>query len=362
MRVLRALCGFGISFTAKNAKKLSEERKEIELESTKLHQRHTKKMTNQEPDATENQSQDSNLSTELAKENNARIPRVEHNEGETRGNTDKPPTERRSFFWLSILFDALLFIVTCVYAFFAYHQWQAMNRQADIFKIQAEVMMKQLESMNSSSRQTDRLIQANELLAEQNRQLVEHAGEQAKAIKQSVIAAQASARAAEKGAQIAQESFYIGDRPYVIAKNAFTDELAAGASPRVTVHFVNTGKTPALDAQFYAIVSVESLPKPDLINERDVVSDSMRGLAYPSMPEGSKGVLAAGEEIQIAQGGKELSATLVQEINGGKVFLFVWGAALYKDGLGKSHTLRFCLFYDPKEDNFVACPTFNDTK
>jgi len=49
-------------------------------------------------------------------------------EREAKGQSQEQRGER-SFFWLSILFDCLLFLVTSVYAFFAYHQWQTMNKQ-----------------------------------------------------------------------------------------------------------------------------------------------------------------------------------------------------------------------------------------
>jgi hypothetical protein len=105
-------------------------------------------MTNQETNSAESQSQSD---AALAHQHETSVPTGEQREREPSRQISKSDKSEGRFFWLSILFDALLFLATCVYAFFAYHQWQAMNRQADIFKTQAEVMSRQLESMQSSS-------------------------------------------------------------------------------------------------------------------------------------------------------------------------------------------------------------------
>ena len=45
-------------------------------------------------------------------------------------------TSGNRWFWLSILFDALLFIATSTYAYIAYHQWKVMNNQASLMNQQ----------------------------------------------------------------------------------------------------------------------------------------------------------------------------------------------------------------------------------
>jgi hypothetical protein len=252
-------------------------------------------------------------------------------------------------------------LATIAYMFFAYLQWREIRAQVAVTR-------GQLESMIGSSGQTERLIHANESLAEQNRELVEHSGEQAKAslaqaeaAKQSVGAAQSAARAAQQGAQIAQQSFYIGDRPYVSAVNASIDKLEADMKPRVDVYYVNTGKTPALDVRTGGVVSVGRLPKPP---DPTSVVQGPSDLIYPFADERSGGILlGASEKLSVKmQGVEALSKSTVEEIKNGNLFLFVWGAVMYKDGLGKPHGLLFCLFYEPHDDLFVACPEFNKIK
>lgn len=324
-------------------------------------------MTDHKTENTESQFQDKSLSANSPDQDKAYIPKAEYSTQKANSNENTSrPSERRSFFWLSIVFDALLFIVTSVYAFFAYHQWQAMNRQADVMNRQAEVMARQLE-------QSQKMIEMAQGTSEQTERLIAHSGEQAKAstdqakaaviqaeaAKQSVGAAQTSARASEQVARIAQQSFYIGDRPYVTARNAEIDKFEAGAKPTVIIYFINTGKTPAIEVQVGAIVSVGRAPEPDFnVALKQTPSD----LVYPFMPEGGKMLLPAGGETYAeAQGLEVLSNATVEEIKSSKMFLFVWGVALYKDGLGKNHFLRFCMFYDPNQEAFIACPTFNST-
>lgn len=317
-------------------------------------------MTNQDTRGAENQSHD--LPTPLMAQSNRSVPTAEQPKRNTSGNENTGrPSERKSFFWLSIVFDALLFLVTSVYAFFAYHQWQAMNRQVEIFKTQAEVMSRQLESMNSSSAQTERIIKANESLVGQNKELVTQAAEQTKA-------SLTQAEATRTQAHIAQQSFYIGDRPYVGAKNAEIDKFEAGGTSSIVVVFENSGKTPAFEFQAGAIVNVDKTPDPDVervsrMSTAELLAIDRNTRPYPlGEIKEAPSTLLAGALIQFRVRVGELTAETVAKIRGGEQFLFVWGGAIYNDGLSKSHVLKFCFFYDPIEDEFVKCPTFNSTE
>ncbi len=269
---------------------------------------------------------------------------------------------RRLQAWLPLIISFLTLVVITIHAYYYNKQWQAMVRQSEIMNRQSEVMSKQLDAMNGSSMQTQELI-------DQNRELVGHAGEQAKAslaqaeaAKQSVGAAQASARAAEKGAQIAKESFYIGDRPYVNVKKANMDKFEVGEKPRVYIHLINTGKTPALEVKVTAIINIGTEPKPDI--KRPDLNDPDYYL-YPSLAAGGDTgatLLASAETGVVALGAKPLSKLTIEEIKSGRLFIYVWGGGLYKDGLGKQHSFTFCAFYSPEEESFTACPTFNETK
>ena len=263
------------------------------------------------------------------------------------------PRSLRSVFNLELFFDFLLIVVTAIYVFFAYHQWKAIEKQG-------ELMSQQLVSFKDSSAQTERLIKANEELAKLNASLVRNSGEQVKA---SI----AQAEAATQQAQIAQESFYIGDRPYVTVPTAVLEKFEAGTVPNIAVGFINSGKTPALDLEMSAVVSIEKFPRPNIkkylrMSQAEFFAEQIKNIPFPSMPEGSNVLLPSGGKMVAQIRGSELTTPLFADIVSAKLFLFVWGSAIYKDGLGKTHGLKFCLFYSPKDDSFVACPTFNSIK
>jgi hypothetical protein len=247
-------------------------------------------------------------------------------------------------------------------------------------KDQTAIMKGQLESMNSGSAQTQQMIAAMQkqadatttqadtalAVAEQNKELVTHAGEQAKAslaqaeaAKQSVGAAQASARAAQLGAQVASESFYIGDRPYVFAGNMVIEKFDVGVKPRIGVVFTNSGKTPAIDFRFAGKASIGREPSP--------AKDSPSGVCcfeptLKQLPTGSLTTLPAGEKVAaVIELEGELDKATIDDIKDGKRFLFVYGIASYKDGLGKPHDLKFCSLYLHSMEMFAPCTEFNST-
>lgn len=314
-------------------------------------------MTDHQANQPEGQSTNQQQPSSRLNQGQPEVPKAEDGEQKTAGNgNDSPQSERKSFFWLSIVFDALLFIVTSVYAFFAFHQWQAMNRQADVAATQSVVMAKQLEAMNSSSAQTERLIKANEELAKLNGDLVRNSSEQVKA---SV----AQSEATKAQAQIAQQSFYIGDRPYLSA-NAVLDKLEPGIAPIIELVFENNGKTPALNFQVGAMVDVGNSPKPDLKRAvtTEAIAENMKQLPYSNLaPEGNTSFLTAGGKSVMQIRGPEVTPNLIDDVKSQRRFMFVWGVALYKDGLSKRHSIKFCFFYNATDNVFVGCPTFNST-
>jgi hypothetical protein len=267
--------------------------------------------------------------------------------------------------WMRVQTIASIFLGIVTLGVLVYHGW-IMGRQSQDMKAQTEIMKGQLESMKSDSAQTQQMIEATQRMAEQNEKLVGHAGTQAEAslaqadaAKQSVGAAESSAKAAEQGAQIARQSFYIGDRPYVSVRNSDLDELKVGEKPRATIFFINTGKTPAFEFRMGAIISIGRLPEPDL---DEALKQTSADLVYPFMSKGSRSTLPASVETGgLARATEVLSQETLEEIKSGKMYLFIWGGGLYKDGLGKPHRFLFCVFYTPADDSFTHCPTFNST-
>jgi hypothetical protein len=248
-----------------------------------------------------------------------------------------------------------------------------MRNQSKAMTEQTAVMRGQLESMNSSSQQTQDLINAtretanaSQSVAEQNKELVRHAGEQAAASqaqanvsivqaetgKQAAIAAQTSARATELGADIAQKSFYIGERPYVAVSDMNLLNFTPGQTPSVEVMYENTGRTPALEFLHQALIVSVPQPLADIAGYGPVVTRPSKG--FIAAGQSKRQVITNPSAIPI--GGND-----VELIKSGKLLLYVYGMATYKDGIGKPHMLQFCGLYLPGRNVFQACPFYNST-
>ena len=153
---------------------------------------------NQNQTPTDARSQNQQTAVTAPQDSNVQTSDQSAETGKPNGQVPQPGA-LRSFFSLELFFDFLLIMVTGIYAYFAFNQWKAIDKQADI-------MNAQLTLIRDSSAQTERLILANESLAAQNRALVEHAREQTKASLTQAEAAQNAASAAAEGARIARES------------------------------------------------------------------------------------------------------------------------------------------------------------
>lgn len=90
-----------------------------------------------------------------------------------------------------------------------------------------------------------------------------------------------------------------------------------------------------------------------------VWSSFLDSLGFP----GSSGIIPAGEKLGATAdwSGDAPNAATVKEIENSTKFLFVYGHAIYSDGLGKPHTLRFCWVYMNILGMFGPCEEFNST-
>jgi hypothetical protein len=256
--------------------------------------------------------------------------------------------------WVKYQVIASSFLGAVTLAVLIYHG-VVMRRQSQASMAQTAIMKAQLDSMNSGSSQTERIIGANQSLVDQSKKQAE-----------SLLA---QAEAAKAQAQIAQQSFYIGDRPY-LAANAVLDKFEVGTTPTITVLVQNYGKTPALDFETGAMVSVRDSPQPDpaifgrMSKEAmaDLNAENMKQLPYGRFAsEKTTSFLPADGKRIMNIYGPQLTAKLIDDVKAMHRFMFVWGGVRYKDGLGKEHLLRFCFFYNAADDMFITCPTFNST-
>lgn len=264
--------------------------------------------------------------------------------------------------WIKYQVVASSFLGAVTLGVLLYHGW-IMRRQSLAMADQTAIMKGQLDSMNSGSSQTQQMITAMQKQADASAAQAATSQALADQNKDLITATLHQAEAATRSAQIAQQSFYIGDMPYLHA-TAVLDRFEVGVKPNIVVTIENLGKTPALDFQLAAMVSVSNTPKPDLTHMDSPVrlAENLQQLPYAALvaTEDPRTFLAAGAKLRGEIRGPEPTASLINDIKQFRQYIFVWGAGNYKDGLGRHHRLYFCFFYNT-DDGFVACPTFNGT-
>lgn len=268
-------------------------------------------------------------------------PEITENEQPT--SSKELPSRERSFFWLSILFDCLLFIVTSVYALFAYNQWQVMKTQADIMSKQAEVMSKQLETTQHSLDQTQEMLGYAETQAKASSEQAKASVVQAEAAKQSVSAAQASARFAEESVRVGQQSMVAANQAHVsITKTQLEDEFGLGRTLILTA--TNDGNSPA--SNINGEVSLAIVP---------TIPESPFDLHYRNATFHYLYITPHGERTgRIVISPEQFNPDQIQEVIERKQYFLVFGWLGYIS-LGKRTKVLFCSKYNPERMEFSDC-------
>jgi hypothetical protein len=252
---------------------------------------------------------------------------------------------------------------------------------------QACTLSKQLESMQSSSKDTQEMIRAmqkqaeashdiaaatskqadasitqakaSETIAGQNKELVGHAGEQAKAMqtqalasmaqaeaaKQSIGVAQITAKAAERSADMAAKSLR-GERPVIFFKTVGIKTLAPNQPAHIDVRLRNSGKTTArhiaLETDFILMV----IPFSNALKYHGNSANDAFDITLPAGDEMTLNVWTqfSIEEIQF------------NAIKSGIIKFFFYGRGQYTDDFGGNFTFTFCHVYDPETSTLIHCP------
>jgi hypothetical protein len=233
-----------------------------------------------------------------------------------------------------------------------------------------EVMRGQLESMNSSSQQTQDLINAtretanaSQSVAEQNKELVAHAGEQAAAsqtqanaaVAQAEVARQAlgtaasSAQATKRSAETAEKALIFGIRPQIGIETNLVGSFAADKPTWIELRFFNEGNSAGVvTGTVSVIISNQPIPPPTNIC-RDV---PIQITVYPHKERIIK--LPSNRAFTT----QEIDA--ITNINSDKrQYLFVCGEETYGGTVGGIYILTLCNVYRPEINVFGECTDLN---
>jgi|GEM_PF-4614752 len=233
------------------------------------------------------------------------------------------------------VFSGLSFLAVVAYAYTAFKQWKAIEKQAEHASAAVDKMQEQLEGIREQARIMNDSLAETRNIVTQNERAVAASERQASSTYDSV-------KAAERNADIALETFYIGESAYFGITGMKIDNVQRGQTPRVIVSFINGGRTPAW--HFVAEVGLTVGQEP-----RD---DSTWQFTYP--PHISNSFFAAGTEKQLTF--NHIDLVLSQEqlnaiFKDHTLRLFVFGSVRYIDVKRKRGDFTFCTVLDPPTGN-----------
>jgi hypothetical protein len=236
---------------------------------------------------------------------------------------NKQSESNSSFFWLSIIFDALLFIATSVYAYFAYNQRKTMEAQK--------------RTMQESVTQTQTLI-------EQQKELVGHAAIQS-------LAAQTGAEATEGGVSVASNAVRLGERAWITSAGI---QLAAEPGEdepfTISIFVANTGKTPALEliSQSRILITaspprMNRFPEPNKIQSRTILAPGTSVANFSPDPWTPR-------------------RDMFHAYRDGSQVLYVQARLQYRDIFQRPHWTTICAYhtYGAPLDKLTLCETGNE--
>jgi hypothetical protein len=175
-------------------------------------------------------------------------------------------------------------------------------------------------------------------------------------MRQTTLDTGKAANAAQEAARIAGEAeskaagrFEMDERAYVVLSNTTWDPVrpAALSTFTVTTHWMNTGRTPALNFRTAVFIEVLDHQPTDFARwEKEADAGHQSGNVGAS---------------QVARNIKPITLTEkgITEIENGSLKLYVYGTCIYSDAFKNEHRTRFSFFYDPIAQFFDTSATGN---
>jgi hypothetical protein len=146
----------------------------------------------------------------------------------------------------------------------------------------------------------------------------------------------------------AREATRVDQRAWLGVSETVAVPLTVGEQLRVSVKFVNSGKTPALHlSEAAAWLLLPASQQPDLPNALLGHVSATNGVVAPGSPRTDS--VAVGSVTQ-----DDINA-----LNSGAYVFYIVGQMNYEDVFGEKHQTNYCLRRDPASTGLVDCNTFN---
>lgn len=138
-----------------------------------------------------------------------------------------------------------------------------------------------------------------------------------------------------------------------VGVEAITGNIELGRTTVVTVHYRNSGKTPALK-----LVTISSVEPVDKGKEPSFIYDPIDDILSSSVLQPN----AIYRNILNAGGKQKLSVTKLgyDRVKSGDLVLFVFGKITYEDIFHQPHWTTFCMYFNSASDTWNAYKTYND--
>ena len=235
-------------------------------------------------------------------------------EGTQQNNPPQPiiiTTKDKGIFYLTLA----LVLITAVYSFFSYQQWQTMQNA--------------LIRADSSNVYTRKGVGLSE---------------------QSIKASEKSLTISEKNLEISKMTMIATNAPY-ISIHVKMDVFSIGKPIKITVSYFNIGKTPALS---FGLFTESTIHKPDSFKEL--------GKA-PGHISFSKGTIFPNDKATTTlQTSNILNSKMDSIIRNGIAIESIHGEIHYKDIFDNSYTTTFYWIYNPETNEFGTAQKGNSYK
>jgi hypothetical protein len=223
--------------------------------------------------------------------------------------------------------------------------------QARAMQGQLDAMQAQADTLKASLEETRKAANAATTQANASQTQAKASVAQAEVARQALGATQSSARATEQTSQIAANSFALTQQPNVQLVDPTISALEAEKHPVFTALIMNSGAAP--------INSVISLSKL-------YISPTRPPLNFPIWDDQ---VIGGDPGLFIPAGGKKLSRSVYENwalsqrgldvIKSGRTKLYILGEIRYRDGLGRRWHYRYCAEYVPADSRLLGCGESN---
>jgi hypothetical protein len=217
--------------------------------------------------------------------------------------------------WLMVLATITIAVSTIVYTRYSGNQ--------------LETMGKQLEGMQDTGKQTNRLI--------------EEAVKQSRAARDNADTSILMAEAAKKSIEITQNNIRLDQRAWVGVVEVVKPDFKVGSKVTFGVTFMNSGKTPARKLAVRMHI--------DVVPANQEVTPT-----YPTMTtKSSVSVLQPGGRNNIhVLSDEAVTQALIEALRNGSQIVYIFGEITYEDIFSRSHRTTFCMYI---RENLEVVPT-----